>query len=36
MDQIAADGKSRPAAEWRRAQTLEEAVAHPLAGVTYR
>ena len=36
MDQIGADGKSRPAAEWRRAKTLEEAVAHPLPGVTYR
>lgn len=36
MDQIGADGQSRPAAEWRRAKTLEEAVAHPLPGVTYR
>ena len=36
MDQIGADGKSRPAAEWRRAKTLEDAVAHPLPGVTYR
>ena len=36
MDQIGADGKSRPAEQWRRAKTLEEAVAHPLPGVTYR
>ena len=36
MDQIGPDGQSRPAAEWRRAQTLEDAVAHPLPGVTYR
>ena len=36
MDQIGSDGRSRPAEEWRRAKTLEEAVAHPLAGVTYR
>jgi len=36
MDQIGADGRSRPAAEWRRAPSLEEAVAHPLPGVTYR
>ena len=36
MDQIGADGKSRPAEQWRRATTLEEAAAHPLPGVTYR
>jgi len=36
MDQIGPDGRSRPAAEWRRATSLEEAVAHPLPGVTYR
>ena len=36
MDQIGADGKSRPAEQWRRAKTLEEAVANPLQGVTYR
>jgi len=36
MDQIGADGKSRPAEQWRRAKTLEEAVANPLPGVTYR
>ena len=36
MDQIGADARSRPAAEWRRASTLEDAVAHPLPGVTYQ
>jgi len=36
MDQIGGDGKSRPAEQWRRAKTLEEAVAHPLPGVTYQ
>jgi catechol 2,3-dioxygenase-like lactoylglutathione lyase family enzyme len=36
MDQIGADGKSRPAEQWRRAKTLEEAVANPLPGVSYR
>lgn len=36
MDQIGADGKSRPAEQWRRAKTLEEAVANPLPGVIYR
>ena len=36
MDQIGPDGKSRPAEQWRRAKTLEEAVANPLPGVTYR
>ena len=36
MDQIGPDGQSRPAEQWRRAKTLEEAVAHPLPGVTYQ
>ena len=36
MDQVGAGGQSRPADQWRRAKTLEEAVAHSLAGVTYR
>jgi catechol 2,3-dioxygenase-like lactoylglutathione lyase family enzyme len=36
MDQIGNDGKSRPASEWRRATTLEEAVANPLPGAEYR
>lgn len=36
MDQIGPDGQSRPAEQWRRAKTLEEAAAHPLPGVTYR
>lgn len=35
MDQVGTDGKSRPANEWKRATTLEEAVANPLPGVTY-
>jgi catechol 2,3-dioxygenase len=35
MDQIGEDGRSRPAAEWRRATTLEEAVANPLPGAHY-
>jgi catechol 2,3-dioxygenase len=35
MDQIGADGKSRPANEWKRATTLEEAVANPLPGAKY-
>jgi len=35
MDQIGTDGKSRPASEWKRATTLEEAVANPLPGVEY-
>lgn len=35
MDQIGPDGKSRPASEWKRATTLEEAMATPLPGVTY-
>lgn len=36
MDQIGSDGKSRPAEQWSRARTLEEAVTNPLPGVTYR
>jgi catechol 2,3-dioxygenase len=36
MDQIGPDGKSRPADQWRRATTLEKAIAHPLPGVIYR
>jgi hypothetical protein len=36
MDQIGEDGKSRPASEWRRATTLEDAVANPLPGAEYR
>jgi catechol 2,3-dioxygenase-like lactoylglutathione lyase family enzyme len=35
MDQIGTDGKSRPANEWKRATTLEEAVANPLPGAKY-
>ena len=35
MDQIGEDGRSRPASEWRRATTLEEAVANPLPGARY-
>ncbi|NIO11484.1 MAG: glyoxalase [Deltaproteobacteria bacterium] len=35
MDQIGWDGKSRPADEWRRAKTLEEAVENPVPGVQY-
>jgi catechol-2,3-dioxygenase len=35
MDQIGTDGRSRPASEWRRATTLEEAVANPLPGAEY-
>ena len=35
MDQIGQDGKSRPASEWSRATTLEEAVANPLPGAKY-
>jgi catechol 2,3-dioxygenase len=36
MDQIGTDGRSRPAGEWHRATTLEEAVNHPLPGAEYR
>ncbi len=35
MDQVGRDGKSRPANEWRRAKTLEEAVENPVPGVQY-
>jgi catechol 2,3-dioxygenase-like lactoylglutathione lyase family enzyme len=35
MDQVGWDGKSRPSEEWKRATTLEEAVANPLPGVKY-
>jgi len=35
MDQVGTDGKSRPANEWRRATTLEEAVNNPLPGAEY-
>ncbi|SRR5713226_2151946 len=36
MDQIGSDGKSRPADQWSRAKTLEEAVANPLPGAKYQ
>jgi catechol 2,3-dioxygenase-like lactoylglutathione lyase family enzyme len=36
MDQIGADGSSRPAEEWRRASSLEEAIAAPVRGAVYR
>ncbi|MBI2361280.1 MAG: VOC family protein [Deltaproteobacteria bacterium] len=35
MDQIGWDGKSRPADQWRRATSLEEALASPVPGVKY-
>ena len=35
MDQIGTDGRSRPANEWKRATTLEEAVANPLPNTEY-
>jgi catechol 2,3-dioxygenase len=35
MDQIGSDGRSRPANEWNRATTLEEAVDNPLPGAEY-
>jgi catechol 2,3-dioxygenase-like lactoylglutathione lyase family enzyme len=35
MDQIGADGRSRPPEEWRRARSLEDALADPPPGVTY-
>jgi catechol 2,3-dioxygenase-like lactoylglutathione lyase family enzyme len=35
MDQIGPDGKSRPAEQWSRAKTLEEAMGNPLPGVKY-
>ena len=36
MDQIGPDGQSRPADEWRRAASLEEAIANPVRGAVYR
>lgn len=35
MDQVGEDGKSRPADEWIRAKSLEEAIANPVKGVSY-
>jgi len=35
MDQVGTDGRSRPASEWSRATTLEEAVSNPLPGAEY-
>jgi catechol 2,3-dioxygenase-like lactoylglutathione lyase family enzyme len=35
MDQVGWDGKSRPSEQWKRATSLEEAVANPLPGVNY-
>jgi len=35
MDQIGPDGKSRPAEQWRRATSLEEALENPLPGAKY-
>lgn len=35
MDQVGQDGKSRPAEQWKRAATLEDAVANPLPGAKY-
>lgn len=35
MDQIGTDGRSRPANEWKRATTLEEAIANPLPNADY-
>ena len=35
MDQIGDDGRSRPPEEWRRARSLEDALANPPPGVTY-
>jgi catechol 2,3-dioxygenase len=35
MDQIGWDGKSRPAEQWIRARSLEEAVANPVIGANY-
>ena len=35
MGQIGSDGRSRPAGEWNRATTLEEAVSNPLPGAEY-
>jgi catechol 2,3-dioxygenase len=36
MDQIGPDGESRPADEWRRATSLEEAISNPVRGAVYR
>jgi catechol 2,3-dioxygenase-like lactoylglutathione lyase family enzyme len=36
MDQIGPDGASRPADEWRRATSLEEAISTPVRGAVYR
>jgi catechol 2,3-dioxygenase len=36
MDQVGTDGRSRPANEWRRAVSLEDAVENPLPGADYR
>ena len=35
MDQIGWDGNSRPSEQWRRAASLEEAVANPVPGAKY-
>ena len=35
MDQIGDDGQSRPSEQWRRAASLEEALANPPSGVRY-
>jgi catechol 2,3-dioxygenase-like lactoylglutathione lyase family enzyme len=35
MDQVGWDGRSRPAEQWKRAATLEEAVTNPLPGANY-
>ncbi len=35
MDQVGPDGKSRPPEEWRRANSLEEAIANPVRGAVY-
>jgi len=35
MDQIGWEGESRPREQWRRAKTLEEAVANPVEGAHY-
>jgi catechol 2,3-dioxygenase-like lactoylglutathione lyase family enzyme len=35
MDQIGWEGESRPREQWRRATTLEEAVANPVPGARY-
>ena len=35
MDQIGPDGRSRPPEEWRRATSLEEAIANPVRGAVY-